>query len=145
MFIVGIFVLTPHSLVQVGKCIQVVAAFVSGFVIAFAKGWLLTLVLLSLIPMICASGGITHLLRSKTASQAQSAYSNAATVVQQTVASIRTVRYVYNILQTTFRHCFSFRLIDRVTNFDFRLLHLLGRNKLWITTRSSLLTLTNQA
>lgn len=86
---------------QVGKFVQVVASFFGGFVIAFVKGWLLTLVLLTSIPFLVISGGIMFLLRSKTVSSAQIAYSNADIVVQQTIGSIRTVRYISNNFRYT--------------------------------------------
>ncbi|KAI3444983.1 hypothetical protein Pfo_001648 [Paulownia fortunei] len=76
---------------KVGKFVQVVASFLGGFVIAFVKGWLLTLVMLSSIPLLVLSGGIMYFLRFKIASRAQKAYANAANVVQQTIGSIRTV------------------------------------------------------
>ncbi|KAK6162933.1 hypothetical protein DH2020_002774 [Rehmannia glutinosa] len=76
---------------KVGNFVQVVASFLGGFVIAFVKGWLLTLVMLSSIPLIVISGGTMHFLRSKIASRAQKAYADAANVVQQTIGSIRTV------------------------------------------------------
>ncbi|GKD44668.1 ABC transporter B family member 21-like protein, partial [Tanacetum coccineum] len=37
---------------KVGKFTQLMATFIGGFVIAFVKGWLLTLVMLSLIPLL---------------------------------------------------------------------------------------------
>ncbi|KAI3838297.1 hypothetical protein MKW92_036361 [Papaver armeniacum] len=41
---------------KVGKFIQLIATFIGGFVIAFIKGWLLTLVMLTSIPPMVASG-----------------------------------------------------------------------------------------
>ncbi|KAI3460732.1 hypothetical protein Pfo_017395 [Paulownia fortunei] len=76
---------------KVGKFIQLVSTFVGGFVIAFIKGWLLTLVMLSSIPLLVISGGIMSLVLSKMASRGQNAYAKAATVVEQTIGSIRTV------------------------------------------------------
>lgn len=38
--------------------IQTLAMFVAGFIIAFIKGWLMTLVVLAAIPAIAISGGI---------------------------------------------------------------------------------------
>ncbi|KAL3815059.1 hypothetical protein ACJIZ3_016327 [Penstemon smallii] len=76
---------------KVGMFIQVVAAFIGGFVIAFTKGWLLTLVILSSIPFLVISGGIMNLLRSRILLRAQKSYDDAASVVQQTIGSIRTV------------------------------------------------------
>ncbi|XP_021822017.1 ABC transporter B family member 4-like isoform X1 [Prunus avium] len=79
---------------KVGKFIQLIATFVGGFVIAFVKGWLLTLVMLSSIPLLVLSGAVMGILISKTASSRQTAYSVAATVVEQTIGSIRTVASV---------------------------------------------------
>ncbi|XP_034200752.1 ABC transporter B family member 11-like [Prunus dulcis] len=76
---------------KVGTFIQLIATFVGGFVIAFIKGWLLTLVMLSSIPLLVLSGAFMGILISKMASSGQTAYSVAATVVEQTIGSIRTV------------------------------------------------------
>ncbi|KAA8549016.1 hypothetical protein F0562_000700 [Nyssa sinensis] len=76
---------------KVGKFIQLVSSFVGGFVIAFIKGWLLTLVMLSSIPPLVIAGGVMALIISKTASRGQNAYAKAAVIVEQTVGSIRTV------------------------------------------------------
>lgn len=79
-------------MLQVGKFIQLVATFLGGFVIAFIEGWLLTLVMLSSIPLLVISGAIMSLVLSKMASRGQNAYAKAANVVEQTIGSIRTVR-----------------------------------------------------
>ncbi|KAF7144597.1 hypothetical protein RHSIM_Rhsim04G0106200 [Rhododendron simsii] len=76
---------------KVGKFIQLVSTFLGGFVIAFIKGWLLTLVLLSSIPLLVITGGATSIFISKLASSGQNAYAKAAIVVEQTIGSIRTV------------------------------------------------------
>ncbi|KAF7123906.1 hypothetical protein RHSIM_Rhsim12G0140800 [Rhododendron simsii] len=76
---------------KVGKFIQLVSTFLGGFVIAFIKGWLLTLVLLSCIPLLVITGGTTAIVISKVSSTAQNSYAKAATVVEQTIGSIRTV------------------------------------------------------
>ncbi|XWS46385.1 hypothetical protein CRYUN_Cryun14cG0061200 [Craigia yunnanensis] len=76
---------------KVGKFSQLVSTFLGGFVIAFIKGWLLTLVMLSSIPLLVISGGVMALIISKMASRGQNAYAKAATVVEQTIGSIRTV------------------------------------------------------
>ena len=80
--------------VQVGKFVQLISTFVGGFVIAFFKGWLLTLVLLSSIPLLVASGAVMCIIISKLASNGQNAYAKAANVVEQTIGSIRTVCHV---------------------------------------------------
>ncbi|KAK3194404.1 hypothetical protein Dsin_025714 [Dipteronia sinensis] len=76
---------------KVGKFIQLMSTFVGGFVIAFVRGWLLTLVMLTSIPPLAIAGGITAVLIGKMASRGQSAYAKAAVVVEQTIGSIRTV------------------------------------------------------
>ncbi|KAG7570773.1 ABC transporter-like [Arabidopsis thaliana x Arabidopsis arenosa] len=76
---------------KVGKAIQLLATFVGGFVIAFVRGWLLTLVMLSSIPLLVMAGALLAIVIAKTASRGQTAYAKAATVVEQTIGSIRTV------------------------------------------------------
>uniref|UniRef100_A0A2N9G753 Uncharacterized protein n=1 Tax=Fagus sylvatica TaxID=28930 RepID=A0A2N9G753_FAGSY len=76
---------------KVGKFVQLISTFIGGFFVAFFKGWLLTLVLLSSIPLLVASGALMSIIISKTASRGQTAYGNAANVVEQTIGSIRTV------------------------------------------------------
>ncbi|KAL6504960.1 ATP-binding cassette, sub-B (MDR TAP), member 4 [Orobanche gracilis] len=76
---------------KVGKFIQLLSTFIGGFVIALIKGWLLTLVMLTSIPLLVISGGIMSLVLSKVATQAQNSYAKAAIVVEQTIGSIRTV------------------------------------------------------
>ncbi|EPS68527.1 hypothetical protein M569_06241, partial [Genlisea aurea] len=76
---------------KVGKFIQLTSTFVGGFTVAFIRGWLLTLVLLSVIPVLMVSGGLMFRFFSKMSSLGQTAYANAAVVVEQTIGSIRTV------------------------------------------------------
>lgn len=76
---------------QVGKFIQLISTFIGGFIIAFIKGWLLTLVMLSAIPLIVAAGAFMAIIIAKTASRGQTAYAEAANVVEQTIGSMRTV------------------------------------------------------
>ncbi|KAK0582248.1 hypothetical protein LWI29_023393 [Acer saccharum] len=76
---------------KVGKFLQLISTFVGGFVIAFAKGWLLTLVMLTSIAALVLSGGTMALMMLKMASRGQNANAKAATVVEQTIGSIRTV------------------------------------------------------
>lgn len=76
---------------KVGKFVQLISTFIGGFVIAFTKGWLLTLVMLSVIPLLVISGGAMSLVLSRMASTGQDAYAKAAAVVEQTIGSIRTV------------------------------------------------------
>ncbi|KAJ4721873.1 ABC transporter B family protein [Melia azedarach] len=76
---------------KVGKLIQLMATFVGGFAIAFIRGWLLTLIMLSSIPALVIGGAVMSIFVTKLASEGQSAYSVAATVAEQTIGAIRTV------------------------------------------------------
>ncbi|XP_037496302.1 ABC transporter B family member 11 isoform X2 [Jatropha curcas] len=76
---------------KVGKFLQLMATFIGGFLIAFIKGWKLTLVMLAAIPLLVAAGATVSIIISRMASRGQDAYAEAATVVEQTIGSIRTV------------------------------------------------------
>ncbi|KAG7595575.1 P-loop containing nucleoside triphosphate hydrolase [Arabidopsis suecica] len=76
---------------KVGKFIQLVSTFVGGFVLAFIKGWLLTLVMLTSIPLLAMAGAAMAIIVTRASSRGQAAYAKAATVVEQTIGSIRTV------------------------------------------------------
>eukprot|EP00262_Sarcandra_glabra_P000204 TRINITY_DN1028_c0_g1_i1.p1 TRINITY_DN1028_c0_g1~~TRINITY_DN1028_c0_g1_i1.p1 ORF type:complete len:1276 (-),score=248.81 TRINITY_DN1028_c0_g1_i1:261-4088(-) len=76
---------------KVGKFIQLISTFFGGFVIAFIKGWLLTLVMLSSFPLLVLAGATMSLFMTKMASRGQIAYAEAGNVVEQTIGAIRTV------------------------------------------------------
>ncbi|KAL2600377.1 hypothetical protein AAZV13_10G108700 [Glycine max] len=76
---------------KVGKFLQLIATFIGGFVIAFIKGWLLTVVMLSTLPLLALSGATMAVIIGRMASRGQTAYAKAAHVVEQTIGSIRTV------------------------------------------------------
>lgn len=76
---------------KVGKFIQLMSTFLGGFIIAFARGWLLSLVLLPSIPLLVISGGTMAIIMSRMSSRGQLAYAEAGNVVEQTVGAIRTV------------------------------------------------------
>ncbi|KAI5331896.1 hypothetical protein L3X38_022022 [Prunus dulcis] len=76
---------------KVGKFIQLLSTFIGGFVIAFVKGWQLTVVLLSCIPAMVLAGGAMSMIVSKMSTRGQCAYAEASNIVEQTVGSIRTV------------------------------------------------------
>ena len=76
---------------QVGKFLQLITTFFGGFIISFIKGWLLTLVLLSTLPLLAIAGAVMAIIIGNMASRGQTAYAKAANVVEQTIGSIRTV------------------------------------------------------
>nr|XP_009769808.1 PREDICTED: ABC transporter B family member 9-like [Nicotiana sylvestris] len=76
---------------KVANFIMNISTFIGGFVVAFIKGWLLTLVLLTSIPATAISFGCVALVLSKMSGSGQVAYADAGKVVEQTVGGIRTV------------------------------------------------------
>ncbi|CAO1947845.1 unnamed protein product [Urochloa humidicola] len=76
---------------KVGKFLQLTSNFIGGFVVAFVKGWLLSLVLLSCIPPVVFAGGVVSKMLSKISSKGQASYSDAGNVVEQTIGAIKTV------------------------------------------------------
>ncbi|KAL6864769.1 hypothetical protein ACP4OV_015920 [Aristida adscensionis] len=76
---------------KVGKFIQLLVTFLGGFAVAFAQGWLLTLVMLATIPPLVLAGAVMSTVVARMASLGQAAYAEAAVVVEQTIGSIRTV------------------------------------------------------
>ncbi|KAL2345535.1 hypothetical protein Fmac_006820 [Flemingia macrophylla] len=76
---------------KVGRFLQLIATFIGGFVIAFIKGWLLTVVMLSTVPLVVAGGAAMAFIIGMMATRGQSAYVKASHVVEQTIGSIRTV------------------------------------------------------
>lgn len=87
---------------QVGKFLQLTATFIGGFIIAFVKGWLLTLVMLSAIPLLVLAGAIMSLFIAKMATRGQNAYAEASTLVEQTIGSIRTVCYILEFVSVKY-------------------------------------------
>ncbi|CAA3029425.1 ABC transporter B family member 9-like [Olea europaea subsp. europaea] len=76
---------------KVGKFIQFMSTFIGGFIIAFCKGWLLSLVSRACIPALVIAGGSMSLPMMKMWSQGQVAYVEAGYVVEQTIGAIRMV------------------------------------------------------
>ncbi|PNY06872.1 ABC transporter B family member 9-like protein, partial [Trifolium pratense] len=76
---------------KVGKFIQIISYFLGGYVIAFTKGWELSLVLLACVPCFIIIGGFMSMMMARMSIRGQIAYSEAGAVVEQTVGAIRTV------------------------------------------------------
>ncbi|KAI4999926.1 hypothetical protein ZWY2020_004515 [Hordeum vulgare] len=76
---------------KAGKLVQLASAFFGGFIIAFTKGWLLTLVMLTSLPLIAIAGAVSSQLLTRVSSKRLTSYSDAADTVEQTIGSIRTV------------------------------------------------------
>ncbi|TVT98902.1 hypothetical protein EJB05_55715, partial [Eragrostis curvula] len=76
---------------KVSKFLQLVSNFIGGFIIAFIKGWLLSLVILSCIPPVVIAGGVVSKILYKLSSKGQASYNDAGNVVEETVGAIKTV------------------------------------------------------
>ncbi|XP_072967674.1 ABC transporter B family member 4-like isoform X3 [Typha angustifolia] len=76
---------------KVGKFIQLLATFLGGFAVAFIRGWLLSLVMLSSIPPVAIAGATVSWTVSTLSSRAQATYDDVGNIVEQTIGSIRTV------------------------------------------------------
>ncbi|RXM98666.1 Multidrug resistance protein 2 [Acipenser ruthenus] len=71
--------------------VQFFCTFVSGFVIGFVYGWKLTLVILSVSPLLAASAAVLSKILAYITSKELSAYSKAGAVAEEVLVSIRTV------------------------------------------------------
>ncbi|GJM91048.1 hypothetical protein PR202_ga07383 [Eleusine coracana subsp. coracana] len=78
---------------KVGKFLQLASTFLGGFIIAFARGWLLSLVLLSCIPPVVLAAAAMSLVVSKLTNRSQLAYAEAGKVVDQTIGYALAVWY----------------------------------------------------
>jgi ATP-binding cassette subfamily B (MDR/TAP) protein 1 len=56
---------------------------IAGFVIAFTRGWLLALVLMSCLPLLVLSGALMMMRMTKLATEGQAAYAEAGSLVEQ--------------------------------------------------------------
>lgn len=76
---------------KVSQSVQQLTAFLTGFVIAFTKGWLMTLVLLSVFPVLAIAGGFIAKHMTTLATKGQAAYAEAGSVAEEVFSSVRTV------------------------------------------------------
>ncbi|PWZ08754.1 ABC transporter B family member 11 [Zea mays] len=76
---------------KAGKLIQLSSTFFSGFIIAFTRGWLLTLVMLTSLPLIAVAGIVSSHFLTNISSKKLASYGDAGDTVEQTIGAIRTV------------------------------------------------------
>jgi len=76
---------------KAGKLLQLASAFFGGFVIAFTRGWLLSLVMLTSLPLIAIAGAVSAQFLTKVSSKKLTSYGDAGDTVEQTIGAIRTV------------------------------------------------------
>ncbi|XP_066501736.1 ATP-binding cassette, sub-family B (MDR/TAP), member 4 [Hoplias malabaricus] len=76
---------------KLGMCIQFLTTFFTGFIIGFIKGWKLTLVILSISPLLGISAGIIAKVMTSFTTKEQTAYAKAGAVAEEVLSAIRTV------------------------------------------------------
>ena len=76
---------------KVGTGLQYFSMFLSGFIIGFVKNWKLSLVILSVVPLLVLGGAIFGKLLSDAATSGQSAYAKAGGVAEEVLSGIRTI------------------------------------------------------
>ncbi|ESO91246.1 hypothetical protein LOTGIDRAFT_153678 [Lottia gigantea] len=72
-------------------CIQFVAQFISGFAIGFTKSWKLTLVMMSLTPLLAVCAAFVGKLVASYSKKEQTSYAQAGSVAEEVLSCIRTV------------------------------------------------------
>ncbi|GAQ79040.1 ATP binding cassette subfamily B [Klebsormidium nitens] len=76
---------------KVGQYIRLNVQFIAGFAIAFSKGWLLTLVLLAVTPVLVVVGAIMTFSMTRLAARGLESYAQAGSLAEQVIGAIRTV------------------------------------------------------
>ncbi|KAJ1984334.1 hypothetical protein H4R34_000709 [Dimargaris verticillata] len=76
---------------KLGRLIQDLVTFLTGFIIAFIKGWKLALVLLAAFPLMAAAGSLVSVLIASESVGGQSSYGKAGGVAEEVISGIRTV------------------------------------------------------
>ncbi|PIA18590.1 ATP-binding cassette, sub-family B, member 4, partial [Coemansia reversa NRRL 1564] len=71
--------------------VQYVTTFVVGVILAFTKGWQLTLVVLAVLPVVAGSASLMGILLARSTSGGQDAYAAAGSVADEVLGSIKTV------------------------------------------------------
>ncbi|EPB81738.1 hypothetical protein HMPREF1544_11524 [Mucor circinelloides 1006PhL] len=91
-----------------GLLVMCIGQFVTGFVVAFVKGWRLAVVMLATLPLMAGAGGAMGYYITKYTLKAQDSYADAGSVAEQVFAGIRTV-YSFS-LQKRFADLYESRL-----------------------------------
>ncbi|XP_023932082.1 multidrug resistance protein 1A isoform X3 [Lingula anatina] len=76
---------------KLGQFFQGIAAALASLILAFVKGWLLTLVVLAVSPLIILASGIMTYLTTQMTSNELTAYAKAGSVAEEVLGAIRTV------------------------------------------------------
>lgn len=76
---------------KVGSFLQFFLQFVVGFIVSFIYGWKMTLVILSVVPVLVLAGYLFGKVSAESTEEGQSAYGEAGAVANEVLSSIRTV------------------------------------------------------
>ncbi|XP_060717198.1 ATP-binding cassette, sub-family B (MDR/TAP), member 4 [Tachysurus vachellii] len=76
---------------KLGTLLQSITTFLSGFIIGFIKGWKLTLVIISISPLLGISAAVITKVMTSFTSREQTSYAKAGAVAEEVLSSIRTV------------------------------------------------------
>ncbi|XP_062841934.1 ATP-binding cassette, sub-family B (MDR/TAP), member 4 isoform X1 [Trichomycterus rosablanca] len=76
---------------KLGTLIQSFTTFFTGFIIGFIKGWKLTLVIVSISPLLGISAAVISKVMTSFTSREQTAYAKAGAVAEEVLSAIRTV------------------------------------------------------
>ncbi|KAJ2620916.1 hypothetical protein H4R22_005280, partial [Coemansia sp. RSA 1290] len=71
--------------------LQYVTTFVAGVILAFTRGWKMTLVVLAVLPLLAGSAALMGILLAKDTAGGQDAYSEAGGVASEVLSSIKTI------------------------------------------------------
>ncbi|KAI8896054.1 ATP-binding cassette transporter ABC4 [Globomyces pollinis-pini] len=67
------------------------ATFISGFAVAFTKSWKMTLVMMSVVPLIIISVAVMNLVSGRFQTRILSLYSSAGNIAEESISAVRTV------------------------------------------------------
>ncbi|KAI9311518.1 P-loop containing nucleoside triphosphate hydrolase protein [Dichotomocladium elegans] len=93
-----------------GVFLQSIGAFITGFVIAFVKGWNLAIIVFATLPILFLVSGATGYMTTKFTLAVQNSYADAGAVAEQVFSGIRTV-YSFS-LQERFANLYAKNLVQ---------------------------------
>ena len=76
---------------KIGSCIQYLTVFVAGFSLGFIYSWKMTLVILSITPLLIACGAFIGKIVSSIATRGQEIYAKAGGIAEEVISCMRTV------------------------------------------------------
>ncbi|KAI8351787.1 P-loop containing nucleoside triphosphate hydrolase protein [Choanephora cucurbitarum] len=92
-----------------GLLLMCAGQFITGFIVAFVKGWRLAVVMLATLPVLAGVGGAMGYFITKYTLKAQDSYADAGSIAEQVFSGIRTV-YSFS-LQSRFAALYDSKLI----------------------------------